>query len=106
MFNKISKTFLDVIDGKILIRKFFRDQYLLILLLVILSILHIGSRYTCERSMRRAREMEKNLIDRQYEYLSISTELTKRSRCSVVEDSVRIRIPDLQLSKKPSIVIE
>ena len=104
--SKVSNTVLDIIDGNILIRRFFRKQYLLILLLVIFSILYIGSRFACERSMRRVREEEKMLIDRQYEYLTISTELTKRSRCSVIEDSVKIKIPDLQLSKKPSILID
>ena len=103
---KLSDALQDLVDGNILVRKFFQRQYLLIITIAIFFILYIGNRYECEKSMRRERELIKEITDRRYELLSISAELTKRSRCSVIEDSITSRIPELVLTKKPPIVIQ
>lgn len=96
----------DLVDGNILMRKSFRRQYLLLFLIAGLFILYIGNRYTCDRDMRRQRELVKEIEDLRFELLSISAKLTEKSRGSVVEDSVIAQIPELQISRVPLIIIE
>jgi len=102
--NKVSSTFQDIVDGNILIRKFFRKQYLLIFLLAILSIIYIGNRYAFERSMRKESELRESLIDKEYIYLSVHAELMRKSRFSAIENLVKEKIPELKLSKKSIII--
>lgn len=60
----------------------------------------------CERAERRQRELVLEIEDLQFELLSVSAELTKKSRRTVIEDSVRVKIPDLEIAKVPSFIIE
>lgn len=96
----------DLVDGNILVRKSFRKQYILLLIIVGMCILYIENRYSCDLKMRNQRELIKEIDDRRYELLSISAELTQNSRGSVIEDSVKSQVPELEVSRVPSIIIE
>ena len=96
----------DLVDGNILVRKSFRKKYILLLMIVGMCIIYIGNRYTCDYKIRRQRELVKEIEDRRYELLSISAELTVSSRGSVVEDSVKSQVPELEVSRVPAIIIE
>lgn len=104
-FMRVGGVFHDIVDGNILVRGYFRRQYLLILVIVGLCILYIGNRYTCEKDMREQRELIKEITDKRFELLSISADLTEKSRGSVIEDSVSVQIPDLEVSRIPPVVI-
>jgi hypothetical protein len=105
-FSKVGGLAQDLVDGNILMRKSFRRQYLLVFLIAGLCILYIGNRYTCDKAVRRQRELVKEIEDRRFELLSISAQLTERNRGSVVEDSVRAHLPELVVSRVPSIIVE
>lgn len=96
----------DLVDGNILVRKSIRKQYKLLLMIVFMCILYIGNRYTCDWKTRNQRELIKEIQDKRYELLSVSSELTVKSRGSVIEDSVKANIPELEVSRVPSIIIE
>lgn len=102
----VGSVFRDLVDGNILVRKSFRKQYVLLLIIVGMCILYIGNRYNCDYDTRRQRELIKDIEDRRYELLSISAELTQNSRGSVIEDSVRAQVPELEVSRVPAIIIE
>jgi hypothetical protein len=101
----VSSVVQDLVDGNILMRKSFRRQYLLVFMIAALFILYIGNRYTCDKAMRRQRELIKEIEDRRFELLSISAQLTEKTRGSVVEDSVRMQHPELEVSRVPIIII-
>lgn len=105
-FTKIGDLMQDMVDGNILMRGFMRRQYVLVFIIAGLCILYIGHRYTCDRATRRQRELVKENRDLRFELLSLSASLTDKSRGSVVEDSVRLRLPELQISRVPMIIIE
>lgn len=105
-FSKVSGVMKDLVDGNILMRKSFRRQYLLIFIIAGLLIIYIGNRYTCDKYMRRQRELVKENEDLRFELLSISAQLTERSRGSVVEDSVKTQLPNLETARFPLIIIE
>lgn len=105
-FAKVGGLAQDLVDGNILMRKSIRRQYLVLFILAGFCILYIGNRYSCDRKMRRQRELVKEIEDLRLELLSISASLTEKSRGSVIEDSVRARLPELQISREPMIIIE
>lgn len=105
-FEIATSVFKDLIDGNILVRKSFRKQYLLLFIIAAFFILYIGNRYTCDKDMRHQRELVKEIVDLRFELLSISAQLTEKSRGSVIEDSVNSQIPNLQVSRVPTIIIK
>lgn len=105
-FTAVGSVFRDLVDGNILVRNYFRKQYILLLIIVGMCILYIGNRYSCDYKIRQQRELVKEIEDRRYELLSISAELTANSRGSVIEDSVKVQVPELEVSRVPSIIIE
>ena len=105
-FDRATGVLQDLIDGNILVRKYFRRQYPLLFIIACFLILYIGNRYTCDKNMRHHRELVKEIVDLRYELLSISAQLTEKSRGSVIEDSVRSQIPRLHVSRVPSIIIK
>ena len=72
----------DILNGNILTKKFFRKQYLLIVLIVVLSILYIDNRYSSEKQMTNISELKRKIQDAKYESLTISAELMEISRQS------------------------
>lgn len=103
----VLKSFMqDLIDGNILVRKSFRRQYKLLLMVAIFCMIYIGNRYECDMKSRKQRELVKEIEDKRYELLSISAELTVKTIGSVVEDSVKARIPGLEIARVSSIKID
>lgn len=105
-FRLVGDFLQDLVDGNILVRKSFRKQYMLMLMFGALCIVYIGNRYTCDYNARKQRELVKDIEDRRYELLSISAELTVRTKGSVIEDSVKANVPELEIARVPSFIIE
>src|SRR5690554_954944 len=92
MFDKIrnsedfsdfrSSSIRDILNGNILTKKFIRKQYLLIILLVVLSVFYIDNRYSSEKQIKRIAELKKEIQDVKYESLTISAELMGITRQS------------------------
>lgn len=75
-------------------------------LILILSFWYIDNRYVCEKQMRRVAELEKELQDKKYSYLTTRSELTHFSRQSVVVSAVNERGLDLHVPTTPPIKIK
>jgi hypothetical protein len=95
-----------ILNGSFLTWKFFRRQYLLVGLLVVLSILYINNRYESEKMMKRIGELKREIKDAKYESLTISAELTEISRQSNIEDLLRKKNMQLKTGDRPPIVIK
>lgn len=104
-FGLVAGLLKDLVDGNILVRKSFRKQYPLLFIIAAFFIVYIGNRYNCDKNMRRQRELAKEIVDLRYELLSISAQLTEKSRGSVIEDSVYSQISSLHVSRVPSIIV-
>lgn len=77
-----------------------------ILLFFVLLVLYINNRYTSELMMRRVVQLEEALQHKKYEWLTISDELVRESRRSVVEEELKRRGIKLMPLKEPAIKIE
>ncbi|MDD2285501.1 MAG: FtsL-like putative cell division protein [Paludibacter sp.] len=96
----------DILNGNILTKKFIRKQYLLIILLVVLSIVYIDNRYYSEKQIARVVTLKKNIQDAKYESLTISAELMEISRQSNILLLLQSKGLQLKPGSTPPIVIE
>ena len=77
-----------ILGGDILANDFFRRQTKLIVLIVILTIIYIDNRYSSEREIIEIDHLKKELTDIKYDALTISSELTEKSRQSKIEEYI------------------
>jgi cell division protein FtsL len=96
----------DILNGNFLTKKFFRRQYLLIILLVVLSIVYIDNRYSSEKQIAYTASLKKNIQDAKYESLTISAELMEISRQSNIFRLMQSKGMKLKPSNTPPIVVE
>lgn len=96
----------DILNGNFLTRKFFRRQYLLIGLLVVLSIVYINNRYESEKMITRISSLKKDIQDAKYESLNISAELMEISRQSNIRELLKSKGMKLKPGNEPPVVIE
>lgn len=77
-----------ILGGDILGGKTFRKQIWFLLMLTIMAIIYVSNRYACQREEIRRVDLSKELIDKQFKALTISSELTEFSMRSNVEENL------------------
>jgi len=95
----------DILNGNILTKKFIRRQYLLIILMVVLSIVYIDNRYSSEKQITNITELKRKIQDAKYESLTISAELMEISRQSNIFLLLESKGVQLRPGDTPPIVI-
>jgi len=96
----------DILNGNILTKKFIRRQYLLIILMVVLSIVYIDNRYSSEKQITSITELKRKIQDAKYESLTISAELMEISRQSNILLLLESKGIQLRPGDTPPIVID
>ncbi|MDR1880252.1 MAG: hypothetical protein LBQ78_04900 [Tannerellaceae bacterium] len=90
-----------ILGGGILKEDFIVKHTRKIVLVVLLTFFLIGNRYTCMQKLREIDRLQQELRDVRYEALSISSELTGKSRQSQIEKLVEEQGIDLEGAKTP-----
>lgn len=101
-----SSTIKDILNGNILNKQFFRRQYKLMLLIVVISIMYIDNRYASEKQLLYSIEINKKIQDAKYESLTISAELMEITRQSSIMKMLAEKGIELKQGKTPPVVIE
>jgi len=101
-----SSTLRDILNGNILTNKFLQKQYLLLIMIAVLTFLYVDNRFYCETQLAKEIELKKKIQDVKYESLTISAELMEISRQSNVMNKVNESGITLIQSTTPPIVIE
>lgn len=96
----------DILNGNILTKRFIRKQYLLIILLVVLSIVYIDNRYASEKQIAKVAMLKKSIQDAKYESLTISAELMEISRQSNILKLMQSKGMQLKPGNTPPIVVD
>ena len=81
-------TFRSILGGDFLAHDFLRRQANLLILIVIMTILYIDNRYSCQMELIEIDRLKKELMDIKYDALTISSELTEKSRQSRIEEYI------------------
>ncbi|MDR2824721.1 MAG: hypothetical protein LBB41_05920 [Prevotellaceae bacterium] len=95
----------DLLNGNIFLKKFFRRQYLLLLLVACLTFIYIDNRYYCEKQLKKSIQMTSELQDLRYESLVVSADLMKLSRQSNICRQINERGINIKESKTPPIIV-
>ena len=94
-------TLKSILGGDILAHDFLRRQANLLILIVILTILYIDNRYSSQQELIEIDKLKKELTDIKYDALTISSELTERSRQSHIEEYIATEGTPLQTATTP-----
>ncbi len=101
-----SSSFRDFLNGNMFTKKFFRKQIPLIFMIFILLFFYVDNRFYCEKKLLNILELEKKIKDIKFESLTISAQLMRLTRQSNINQLIKDRGIDLEVSKKPAIVID
>ncbi|MBM6864755.1 hypothetical protein H6A66_06180 [Bacteroides caecigallinarum] len=99
-------TWKSILGGDILAHDFFKRQVNLLCLIVVLTIVYIDNRYSSQREMIEIDKLKKELTDIKYDALTISSELTEKSRQSRIETYISEKGTPLATSAKPPYLIK
>lgn len=95
-----------ILGGEILVHSFLRRQVYLLILIVILTILYIDNRYSSQQELIEIDRLKKELTDIKYDALTISSELTEKSRQSRIEEYISAEGTQLQTAETPPYLIK
>lgn len=93
------------LNGNILVHHSIRKFYDILGLLVVLGLVYISCGYSVDGSMRKKRELTKEIEDLRYKYLDENSTLTQMKRQSSIEDSVKAACPGLEAAKTASYIV-
>ena len=96
-----------ILGGDILVNGFFKRQANLVILIAVLTIFYVDNRYLSQMEILEIDRLKKELTDIKYDALTISSELTERSRQSKIEEYIATEGGiTLETSAKPPFVIK
>ncbi|MGL5937888.1 MAG: FtsL-like putative cell division protein [Phocaeicola sp.] len=94
-----------ILGGDILAHEFLGRQVRLLILIMVLTIIYIDNRYSCQQEIIQISKLEKELTDVKYDALTRSSELMEKSRQSRIEEYVSKRNSNLQTATSRPYVI-
>ena len=77
-----------ILGGDFLAHDFLRRQGNLLIMIVIMTILYIDNRYSCQMELIELDRLKKLLVETKYDALAVSSELTEKSRQSRIEEYI------------------
>ncbi len=77
-----------ILGGDILGGKWFRKQFWFLMMIVVMLIIYVSNRYSCQQEMIERKALTDTLLDRRYKALTRSAELKERTRRSNIEQSL------------------
>ena len=99
-------SFMKIFGGDIFATEFLKRQAKLLVLIVVLTILYISNRYSCQQELIRIDQLKTILTDTKYNALTRSSELMEKSRQSKIEEYISTQESDLQTATTPPFLIK
>lgn len=95
-----SYNFRAIMGGDLLTKGWFRKNFWYIVMVVLMTIVYVSGRYSCQQEMIATKALSDTLLDRRYKALTCMSQLKERTRRSVIEESLADTA--LQTSVTPS----
>ena len=95
------KALTDIFKGRGISNEVLINRWRSIAVFVILVLIYISNRYTCQQKIAEIGSLEKQLTDIRYEALTLSSELMGSSRQSQVQELIESKGILLEESKQP-----
>jgi len=100
------KVFQDTLSGEVFMKDKVRAQMPVALLICGLFILYIANGYRAQRQQKQIAELNRQLEQSHFEYLTLSAQLVEHSRQSFVLKKLQENGSNVKVSNKPAIEIE
>lgn len=101
-----TKKIQEVLNGELLRSEWVRKQYKLIGLIVVLVFIYILAGYHSMQQQHQLTDLRKEVRDKKFEYLTLSTELVTVTRQSQVIKELEQRGSKLKENKTPAIMVK
>lgn len=105
-YDRFKARFQEVLSGNVFRRGWFRRQYKLAGLIIVLFGLYIDNGYRAQRQQVRLIELDKQIEDAHHEYLSLSAMFVDQTRQSVIAERLQEQGSNIRISRTPAIRIE
>jgi len=105
-FDKFKTTFQEILSGEVFTRDNIRQYYPLIFLIVGLTALYIDCGYRAQRQQRQIAELNRQIEDAHFEYLTVSAQYVEQTRQSVIAKRLEEQGSKIKTSTKPAIQID
>lgn len=105
-FEKIRKGVQEVLSGEVFTRDWVQRQYGLIALIFVMFAVYINCGYTAQRKQHRIAELNRELEDAHFEYLTVSAQLVEQTRQSVILKQLEENGSKVKMSNRPAVQIE
>lgn len=99
-------TWRTILGGDILTHDCLRRQANLLILIVVLTIFYIDNRYSCQQDLIEIDRLKKELVDIKYDALTLSSQLTEKSRQSKIEEYISAGGKELETATTPPFIIK
>ncbi|MBR1922774.1 MAG: hypothetical protein IJ838_03360 [Paludibacteraceae bacterium] len=99
-------TLQEVLNGSIFTRAWFRRQYKLLGLIVLLLFLYVYAGYQAEKQHKQLGDLQGKLKKSRYELLTLQADLTDMTRQSSIAEELKKRNSPLRENKKPAIQLQ
>lgn len=86
--EKVDLSLRSILGGDILAGGWFRRHFWYIVLCIGLCILYVGNRYYVQKEVILQRQLDDSIVDRRYKLITISSQITERTRRGNVEKSL------------------
>lgn len=96
----------DILNGNIFQDKRFHKQIPFLILIILMIFFYIDNHYVCAKQLDEIADLKKQLVDKEYQYLTISSKLIQGSRQSKVYDKVKKNNLDLYPLTTPAVEIK
>jgi len=87
--SRVTKSFVDVLNGNMLTRDYVVSNLPFICFLTFLMLAYIGMGYYADRNARKIEEIENTLVELNSEHISLKTELNMISNPAQIADSTK-----------------
>ena len=105
-FENIRSLFQEILSGDVFIREVVRKQYGLILLIFFLFGVYIDAGYRAQRQQRSIAELNKQVEEAHFEYLTVSAQLVEQTRQSVISKRLEENGSKVSISEKTAVLVE
>lgn len=92
----------DILNGNIFTKGWMKRQYKLFFLIFVLMIVYIFEGYQAQSRQARLVQLRRDIKDAQYEYLSISAELSEMTRQSAISKKLQEAGSNVKESNLPA----
>jgi len=101
-----STTIQGLLNGEFLRSEWLRKQYKLIVLICVLVFIYILAGYHAMQQQHRLSDLRKEVRDKKFEYLSLSTQLVNVTRQTSIVEELEKKGSNLKENKRPAVKID